>query len=225
MSGYVYILSNPAFPHLIKIGKSDRDPIEFRAAELYTTGVPHQFSVEYYAFVDNHHHLEAECHKLLVGFRPNKGREFFEYPIPEAIALIRRVAPVVKSEKVIYRTPEEIKQAEIRFQKEEQEKERAREKQRLESEQEEANRQSRRKSIDAQRQKYVDEILNESEWIPSVMSLGFGLMTLMLLLIGFGDGVLWPFVVVAAMWGIFVWVNASRRESAVSKAANRYPYA
>jgi hypothetical protein len=51
MAGFVYILSNSAFLHFIKIGKSERNPVDFRIAELYTTSVPQQFVVEYYAFV------------------------------------------------------------------------------------------------------------------------------------------------------------------------------
>ena len=224
MSGYVYILSNPAFPHLIKIGKSDRDPIEFRTNELYSTGVPYPFTVEYFALVDNHHFIEAECHRLLAEFRPNKGREFFEYPIPEAIALIRRIAPVMRGQQVNYKTAEEIRAAEIRYKNEQQEKARIKENQRIEREREDKRRIEKREKIQSLRTQYTNEMLSETEWIPSVLVLVFGPSTLLMVIIGFGDSVIWPFVLVAIMWSVYMWANALRTQSAESKAIDRYPY-
>lgn len=121
MSGFVYILSNPAMPNLLKIGKSDRDPTGFRAAELYTTGVPQPFKVEYFAYVEEHHTLERKIHSTLSTRRPNSNREFFTVSIEEAVLLIRE-SGLVLSEKLFFKTEAEIRaekeKAERRLQEE-----------------------------------------------------------------------------------------------------------
>ena len=38
--GIVYVLTNPVMPGIIKIGMTQRNDIEGRLRELYTTGVP-----------------------------------------------------------------------------------------------------------------------------------------------------------------------------------------
>lgn len=45
--GIVYVLSNEAMPGLVKIGRTNRDDLEVRLRELYTTGVPLPFKCEY----------------------------------------------------------------------------------------------------------------------------------------------------------------------------------
>jgi hypothetical protein len=93
MAGFVYIMSNPAFADgRIKIGKSDRDPEEFRKSELNSTGVPEPFKVEYSAYVQNHHELEKKIHRHFHAQRPNKNREFFTCSIMDAISAIRDLA-------------------------------------------------------------------------------------------------------------------------------------
>lgn len=75
MKGYVYVLSNPAMPGLVKIGRSENDP-RIRAQQLYTTGVPAPFKVEFAWLADDHCQLEAELHEEFADFRV-AGREFF----------------------------------------------------------------------------------------------------------------------------------------------------
>ena len=48
MEGSVYVLTNPAMPNMVKIGKTTRD-VELRLADLYSTGVPLPFECEYAA--------------------------------------------------------------------------------------------------------------------------------------------------------------------------------
>ena len=45
--GYVYILSNPVMPGLVKIGMTERENLDARLKELYSTGVPVPFVCEY----------------------------------------------------------------------------------------------------------------------------------------------------------------------------------
>ena len=52
MEGTVYVLTNPAMPNMVKIGKTTRD-VELRLADLYSTGVPLPFECEYAAKVNN----------------------------------------------------------------------------------------------------------------------------------------------------------------------------
>ncbi len=103
-------MSNPAFSdRRVKIGKSQSDPSSFRKNELYSTGVPEPFVVEYYAFVEDYDNAERKIHATLSNIRPNKDREFFNISSPEAILKIRELC-AIKHEEVFYRSPEEIKQ-------------------------------------------------------------------------------------------------------------------
>ena len=82
--GYIYILSNPMMPGLIKIGITSRE-VRQRAAELSsTTGVPAPFEVEYYCLTSSPEEVEVNVHKHFASHRA-PGREFF------AIALRLRV--------------------------------------------------------------------------------------------------------------------------------------
>ena len=79
-------MSNPCFSNeLLKIGKSSRYPHEGRRKELFTTGVPDEFIVEYFACVKNHSKVESEIHKRLANFRYRSNREYFKLPLYKAI--------------------------------------------------------------------------------------------------------------------------------------------
>jgi hypothetical protein len=104
-------MSNPAFPDLLKIGKSKKDPTQDRVSELNQTGVPEPFRVEYYAFVENEDALETLAHKHFSAKRPNKKREFFSVDCAVAINTIRDLAmrhSSIKFEEVFYVSPEEL---------------------------------------------------------------------------------------------------------------------
>ena len=107
MSGFVYVLSNVAMPKILKIGKSDRDPTEFRVNELYTTGVPQPFKVEYFAYVEDHHRLEKVLHSRFDSQRINSGREFFQISVEEVVVVLRQTTKVL-AEKLLYKSEAEI---------------------------------------------------------------------------------------------------------------------
>jgi len=108
MTGYVYVMSNPAYKsNLVKIGKTIRDPAAFRATELYETGVPEAFKCEYWALVDDHDSVERNVFNYFNEKRPNINREFFEVTVPEAILGIRNNAEIL-TEKVFYVSPQEL---------------------------------------------------------------------------------------------------------------------
>ena len=77
--GWIYCLSNPAFPNLLKIGQTKNLP-NIRSEQLYTTGVPHPFKIEFAKKINNYEKREKVIHSILERFIPrvNPKREFFE---------------------------------------------------------------------------------------------------------------------------------------------------
>ena len=75
--GIVYVLKNPAFPSLVKIGITTRSEVQIRMSELYTTGVPLPFECAYAGKVDNVKKVEAALHQAFSNSRVNPSREFF----------------------------------------------------------------------------------------------------------------------------------------------------
>jgi len=88
MKGWIYIISNPAMPGLIKVGHSTKDP-ELRARELNHTGSPHPYIVEYEMLIEEPFRVEQQVHKALVSVR--EGKEWFRCLAEEAVAVIQRV--------------------------------------------------------------------------------------------------------------------------------------
>ena len=61
-AGIVYVLTNPAMPGLVKIGKTARDSIDARLNELYSTGVPVPFECAFAARVIDEAKVESAFH-------------------------------------------------------------------------------------------------------------------------------------------------------------------
>jgi hypothetical protein len=90
MKGWVYVITNnQAMPNFVKVGYSTKDP-ELRANELYSTGVPHRYTVEYDALVNEPYEIEQKVHKLLNSCIEDK--EWFRCDVIKAVAAIRQVA-------------------------------------------------------------------------------------------------------------------------------------
>ena len=87
--GFVYLLSNPAMPNLIKIGKTTQDEPQSRVSSLYTTGVPVPFDIEYACRVENATEVENALHLAFEPQRINPRREFFEIQPEQAIAILK----------------------------------------------------------------------------------------------------------------------------------------
>ena len=75
MKQYIYILSNPSMPGLIKVGKTTTHPDQ-RMSELHSTGVPTPFVFEFSAEVEDCSVSERKAHAELVDYRVSKNREF-----------------------------------------------------------------------------------------------------------------------------------------------------
>ncbi|MFF0642090.1 GIY-YIG nuclease family protein [Streptomyces tendae] len=89
--GVVYILSNPSFPSLLKIGQTTRDVSE-RVRELSRpTSIPEPFDVVWHSIVSDVEKAEREIHAALNHVRVNRFREFFRIEPREAIRIAQRI--------------------------------------------------------------------------------------------------------------------------------------
>lgn len=85
--GYIYVLTNPSIPGLVKIGYTNRD-VKERVDELSgSTGVPTAFLIEYYCLTRDVENVEIEVHKHFARSR-QPGKEFFSISVVEAARLI-----------------------------------------------------------------------------------------------------------------------------------------
>jgi hypothetical protein len=100
-TGFVYILSNPKMPGLLKIGYTAR-PVEERVQELNAaTGVPAPFVIEAYFPSETPDKNEAEIYRLLSSHRI-EGKEFFEVGLDDALSAAEAVTGLPS---MCFRTP------------------------------------------------------------------------------------------------------------------------
>ena len=110
--GIIYIISNPAMPGLVKIGKTI--DLESRLKSLYSSGVPLPFRCIYAKKVSNYHFVEREIHNLLAPHRENTNREFFRIAEDQVVSSLR----IVEGEDVTPKSDDfEDKEDEAAFQK------------------------------------------------------------------------------------------------------------
>jgi hypothetical protein len=110
--GIIYIISNPAMPGLVKIGKTI--DLESRLKSLYSSGVPLPFRCIYAKKVSNYHFVEREIHNLLAPHRENTNREFFRIAEDQVVSSLR----IVEGEDVTPKSDDfEDKEDEVAFQR------------------------------------------------------------------------------------------------------------
>ena len=97
--GFVYVLSNPAMPGLVKVGRTDRTS-DVRADELHTTGVPSPFEVEFRSITSKPKEVEKRAHGLLAAHRVNPKREFFNVPVDDAVKAVREALQAANSGRI-----------------------------------------------------------------------------------------------------------------------------
>ena len=85
----VYVLTNPAMPNLVKIGRTAAADANQRIAQLYGTGVPVPFKLEFACKVPNAAEVEVALHTAFGPHRVNPKREFFRIDPEQAIAIMR----------------------------------------------------------------------------------------------------------------------------------------
>jgi hypothetical protein len=107
MKGWIYVMTNPAVPGLVKIGMSSKELAVDRVKELSAeTSAPAPFKVEYQALVENEVAEERKIHSFFSkSWKP--GKELFELSVSEAIVQIRRQCDI-KYEDYFFKSPEAI---------------------------------------------------------------------------------------------------------------------
>jgi hypothetical protein len=89
MPNVVYVLTNPAMPGLVKIGHTTQEDANVRIGQLYTTGVPVPFELQFACKVENAEDVEEALHKAFAPNRINLKREFFRIDPAQAIAILQ----------------------------------------------------------------------------------------------------------------------------------------
>lgn len=94
---YVYILTNPAIPGMVKVGRTD-NPVEQRMKEIDKTGVPLPFQCFYAAEVADSSLVERKLHEAFSDRRVRVNREFFQVDPSQVqaaleLAALRDVTP------------------------------------------------------------------------------------------------------------------------------------
>ena len=108
MTKIVYVLSNPARPGYIKIGKTDN--LKERLRNLDRTSTPLPFQCEYAAEVNDADKVEKILHDIFVDKRVRSNREFFEVDPQQIIrALDLQEHKDVTPKEDIFETEEDIR--------------------------------------------------------------------------------------------------------------------
>jgi hypothetical protein len=90
-SQIVYVLTNPAMPGLVKIGKTTNLEVDVRMKQLYGTGVPVPFDCEFACQVKNASEVEKAFHLAFGDRRINPNREFFRIEPERVIAILKQL--------------------------------------------------------------------------------------------------------------------------------------
>ena len=85
----VYVLTNPVMPNLVKIGRTGSEDARARVDQLYSTGVPLPFKIEFACRVQNADEVERALHRAFAPNRLNPKREFFSIEADQAISILK----------------------------------------------------------------------------------------------------------------------------------------
>lgn len=110
--GYVYVLSNEAYPNIYKIGSTYGLPEE-RAEELTGTGHLTPFKVVGKIKVQSAEYYEKSIHKLLKEYRVKQGREFFKLDLDKIKQCLKQISQI--SDKGVKKISLASLQKEIKF--------------------------------------------------------------------------------------------------------------
>ena len=107
--GYIYCLSNPSMPGILKVGMTERTP-DVRVKELFTTGVPTPFTIEFAKKVKDVKKKEKKLHELLEQYTERVGlnREFFRVS-PEEVRTFFDLMDEVSEQETVRVKPTDAK--------------------------------------------------------------------------------------------------------------------
>lgn len=88
-SGWLYVISSPSLPNLVKVGVSRRESPWTRVKELSSSSLPIPFKAHCFVFSDDCFELESAVHKYFDAQRVNKDREFFAITPQQAIDVLK----------------------------------------------------------------------------------------------------------------------------------------
>ena len=88
---WIYVLSNPAMPGLLKIGYTKNSPQERAYQISAATGVAMPFVVEWSFKCHEGEFLEQEIHSKLDPYRVSGNREFFRIELDSAIETVKEL--------------------------------------------------------------------------------------------------------------------------------------
>ena len=97
--GYIYVLSNKAYPNIYKIG-STYNNVDARAEELTGTGHLMPFKVEAQIKIRSAEYYEKKIHSILSSYRVKQNREFFEIDLDKIKSCLNDLSKITdKGEK------------------------------------------------------------------------------------------------------------------------------
>lgn len=88
-SGWLYVISSPSLPDMVKVGVSKRESPWVRVRELSSSSLPIPFKAHCFVFSDDCFELESAMHRYFDAQRVNKDREFFYITPQQAIDALK----------------------------------------------------------------------------------------------------------------------------------------
>ena len=95
LGGFVYVLTNNAYPNICKIGMTTGPP-EKRLRQINNAGVVEDWELAFYKQTGRPYDFEQAIHLKLSEVRNRIDKEFFEIELNNAISLIEEMAPIFK---------------------------------------------------------------------------------------------------------------------------------
>lgn len=90
-AGWLYVISSPSLPGLVKLGCTRRLVLMIRVKELSSSSLPEPFHAHCFVFSDDCFELENNIHKYFDKERVNPDREFFRIEPKEAIDVLKEI--------------------------------------------------------------------------------------------------------------------------------------
>lgn len=87
--GYVYMISNPAWPEWLKIGKARK--VHDRCKGYQTSSPFRDYEIVYFIKTKRYHRLEEVAHKALEKIAKERRNEWFKINIEEAKKILNRL--------------------------------------------------------------------------------------------------------------------------------------